>query len=52
MFEDTIGGANCGGHHDTSETLENQDGTGENYRDVLNAAIDFKSNVMIFINDK
>lgn len=32
MFEDTIGGSynNCG-NPDTSETIENDNGTGENY---------------------
>ena len=53
MFEDTIGGSGINsGNPDTSETIEDQNGTGENYQDVLNAALDFKSNAMIYINDK
>jgi hypothetical protein len=53
MFEDTIGGSYTnGGNPDTSETIENTDGTGENYQEVLNAASDFKANALTYINDK
>ena len=53
MFEDTIGGTHMNmGNKDTADTGDLGDGQSENYQDVIKAALDFKANAILFIEDK